>query len=217
MSLYAELRFPAAPEPGAPVLVLLHGRGADEHDLLSLTPSLPAGLLVVAPRAPFEAGPWGYGAGYAWYRYLGGTEPEPDSFARSQRALEGFLDGIDTLLPVARGPLLLGGFSQGGTMSLGFALTHPGRASGVVNLSGFLPDHPTVRVTAETVAGTRFFWGHGSVDPNIPMAAAEAGWAALRGAGAELVAKSYRMGHTISPQELADASAWIDAGRDGTR
>jgi phospholipase/carboxylesterase len=194
-------------------VVLLHGRGTDENDLLSLAPSLPGDALVVAPRAPFDAAPWGYGPGYAWYRFLGGTEPEPESFARSQRALEGFLDGIDTLLPVPRGQLLLGGFSQGGTMALGFALTHAGRADGIINLSGFLPDHPTVRATADTVAGARFFWGHGTVDPNIPIAAAEAGWTTLRAAGAELVAKSYRMGHTISPQELADVSAWIEAGR----
>src|SRR5690606_37001828 len=113
------------------------------------------------------------------------------------------------VLPAEPGSLTLGGFSQGGTTSIAYALVHPGSVSGVVNLSGFVPVHPLVRVTAGTVAGTRFFWGHGTADEAIPFALAERGRRALTAAGADLTAHDYPMGHSVSPDELGDLSAWL--------
>ncbi|NIQ58758.1 MAG: hypothetical protein GWN71_36930, partial [Gammaproteobacteria bacterium] len=52
------------------MLVLLHGRGADERDLSGLRAHLPPGLGLVLPRAPFPGAPWGYGPGWACYRFL---------------------------------------------------------------------------------------------------------------------------------------------------
>jgi phospholipase/carboxylesterase len=71
-----------------------------------------------------------------------------------------------------------------------------------------VPDHPDVRVDAETVAGTSFWWGHGTLDPAIPHTLATRGRTALVSAGAQLEKKDYPMGHGISPAELADAAAW---------
>jgi phospholipase/carboxylesterase len=212
MSLEYELSLPEKPADGAPVIILLHGRGSDRHDLLGLRSGFPAEAIVVAPQAPFPAAPWGYGPGWAWYRFLGGTRPEPDSFLESQSRLTTFLDDLPELLGLCPGRVLLGGFSQGGTMSLAFGLREPGRAHDIVNLSGFLADHPEVRVTPETVSGMRFFWGHWTQDPNIPFAHAEAGWRALREAGAELDARSYPTGHWIAPEELHALAEWIRSG-----
>jgi phospholipase/carboxylesterase len=193
---------------GAPLLVLLHGRGSDERDLMGLVPHLPAGLVVVSPRAPFSGIPWGYGPGWAWYRFLGRNRPEPASFEESQRSLGDFLRELPEHLPVKPGPLVLGGFSQGGTMSLAHALRNPGTVPAVLNFSGFLADHPTVSATPETVKGTRVFWGHGTEDPQIPIGLAVEGRAALRAAGADLEAHDYPMGHSIEAEELADAVRW---------
>ena len=201
---------PEGVEDGAPVVVLLHGRGADRFDLLGLAPHLPPEAVVVAPEAPHPGAEWGYGPGWAWYRYLGGTTPEPESFEASQRALADFLAELPGRLPVRTGPLVLGGFSQGGTMSLGYALRGPGTVPLVLNLSGFLPEHPTVRATPETVAGTRFFWGHGTMDPAIPFRFAVEGRAALAAAGAVLEARDYEMGHGIDAAEARDVRAWIE-------
>ena len=76
-------------------------------------------------------------------------------------------------------------------------------------MSGFLADHPSVAATPETVAGTRFFWGHGLTDPMIPHATGEQGRAALRAAGADLTTGDYPIGHWIEPGELAEASNWL--------
>jgi len=194
---------------GAPLLVLLHGRGSHMGDLMSLRPALPPGTMVVAPQAPFPGAAWGYGDGWAWYRFLGGTTPDPATFEAGQAELEAFLTDLPSRLPVRPGPIVLGGFSQGATTSLAYALRHPGALAGLLVFSGFLADHPSVRATPETVAKLPIFWGHGTHDPMIPFAHAEAGWAALHAAGAILTSRDYPSGHTIEPDELGDAVGWL--------
>lgn len=201
------------------VLVLLHGRGADETDLLGLSRHLPATWTVVAPRAPFSATPWGYGPGWAWYRYLGEDRPEPESYEQSLRAVSELIGALPVKYGFDADRLVLGGFSQGGTISLGFSLAtaagHLGvdapRVRRVVNLSGFLADHPLVEAKPDTVAGTRIFWGHGTADPAIPFELAVRGRAALVAAGADVRAHDYPAGHWIEPQELNDLVAWVDS------
>lgn len=213
--LHFEQYIPPEARDGAPVIVLLHGRGSDETDLLGLQRGLPPEAMVVTPRAPFPGAPWGYGPGWAWYRFLGRNRPEAESFERSQQELDAFLDALPGLLPVTPGRVVLGGFSQGGTMSVAHALRNPGKAPLVMNFSGFLADHPSLRVAPETVEGTSFFWGHGTQDPSISFALAVEGRAALRDAGAELEARDYGIGHWIDPQELQDAVDWMGRARAG--
>jgi len=205
------LRIPADLRPGAPLVVLLHGRGADKEDLASLSEFLPEGAAAAFPRAPFPAAPWGYGPGYAWYRFLGGARPEPESFSEGQAALDRYLAALPARLPHPPGPIVLGGFSQGGTSALAWALAHPGRVAGVLMLSGFLAEHPSVRVSAETAQGLEVFWGHGTEDGSIPHALGERGRAALLAAGVRVEAHDYPMGHSILQEEMEDARAWINS------
>lgn len=215
MPLRFEIDIPDGAADGAPLIVLLHGRGSDRFDLLGLRRGLPAEAVLVTPEAPFPGGAWGYGGGWAWYRYLGEDRPEPESFEASQSELERFLEALPGELPVRPGPLFLGGFSQGGTMSLAHALRRPGEIAHVLNFSGFLANHPSVEVNPGTVAGTRIFWGHGTGDPAIPFVMALRGREALRAVGADLEAHDYAIGHWIDPEELAAASAWIRTGLAG--
>lgn len=210
-----DLSLPEDPRDGAPVIVLLHGRGSHSADLMALRPYLPEEAIVVTPEAPFPGANWGYGPGWAWYRFLGRNRPEPESFEEGQRALDAFLRELPERLPVGPGPIVLGGFSQGGTMSIACALRHPGRIPLVLNFSGFLADHPSVAATPESVDGTLFFWGHGTHDPAIPFALAVEGRAALVAAGAALEAHDYPIGHWIDPTELEDAVRWIRRGLAG--
>lgn len=208
-----ELHVPQGARDGLTVLVLLHGRGAERRDLFSLRRHLPAAWAVVAPDAPFAAAPWGYGPGRAWYRYLGRNRPDAASFSTSLAALDVLLDALPELTGVVPGAVALGGFSQGGTVALGHALSRHGRVAHVVNFSGFLADHPEVRATPETVAGTRIFWGHGTADPAIPFELAVEGRARLAAAGAMLEARDYAIGHWIDPAELEDMVNWLDEWR----
>lgn len=201
-------------QPDAPAVVLLHGRGSNRYDLFGLGGYLPQTWSVLAPEAPFPAAPWGYGPGSAWYQFLGRNRPEPESFRTSIAELDAFLRAIPGLLGFTPSAMAVGGFSQGGTTSIAYALTHPGVVPMIVNFSGFVADHPDVIVSGETVAGTRFFWGHGTRDPQIPFDLAIEGRAQLREAGADLEMHDYPIGHTIAPQELADAVDFIARGSD---
>jgi phospholipase/carboxylesterase len=196
--------------PDAPLLVLLHGRGADERDLVPLGRELSATATVVAPRAPFPAAPWGYGPGWAWYRFISGTTPEPASFEAGQEQLATFLRDLPAYLGREGAPLLVGGFSQGGTSSLAWAIRHPRSAAGVLVFSGFLASHPSVRLGAGAVNELPIWWGHGTADPAIPFTHAEAGWDALRQAGAALESHRFEgMGHTISRTSVDLAAEFV--------
>lgn len=158
---------------------------------------------MVFPEAPFSAAQWGYGPGSAWYRFLGRNRPEPESFAKSLDELQ------DLVASFKRKQVVLGGFSQGGTMALAYALSHPGEVAGVLNFSGFLADHPRVVVSEANVKGTKIFWGHGRQDSAIPFDLAVEGRAALARVHADLTARDYDIGHWIDPHELSDALSWL--------
>ena len=204
-----EIRIPEDVEDGAHLFVLLHGRGADRHDLLPLATHLPPGSIVVTPQGPHPGAPWGYGVGWAWYRHVEGNRVEPEGFHASLSALESFLAELPAILPVAPGPLVLGGFSQGGTTSLAYALTRPRTIPSVLALSGFLVDDSEVPVTSDAISGTRVFWGHGTLDMVVPHSLAISGRAMLRSLDADLHERDYPMGHQISAEELADVTAWL--------
>lgn len=207
-----EVHVPDGAADGAPVAVLLHGRGSDRQDLQGLAPHLPEGVMVVTPEAPHPGAPWGYGPGWAWYRYLADDRVVPETLAASLHALDGFLEGLAALLPVRPGPLLLGGFSQGGTTSLAYALTHPGRVRGVAVFSGFLADAPGVLTLPQqgpVLEGTPVFWGHGTRDPSIPHALGERGRQRLRELGADLTTWDAPMGHQIAARELQALAEWM--------
>jgi len=212
-----ELGLPASPRDGAPVAVLLHGRGSNRGDLQGLRPGLPEGTMVVTPEAPHPGGPWGYGPGWAWYRYVAEDRVVEDTLVESLAALDGFLAGVEELLPVRPGPLFLGGFSQGGTTSLAYALTRPGRVAGVLNFSGFLVDTPAVPVTPESAGSAPVFWGHGTGDPAIPFALGQRGRSALDAVGADLTTGDYEIGHWIDPVELGDAKSWMEGVAERAR
>lgn len=199
---------------GALVAVLLHGRGADRHDLKGLASLLPEGSVLVTPEAPHAGAQWNYGPGWAWYRYVREDRVVPDTLATSLGRLHTFLESLPEKLSVAPGRIVLGGFSQGGTTSLAYALTHPGAVDAVAVLSGFLVDAPElVPVRGEALADTPVFWGHGLMDPAIPFALGQRGRKRLLAEGVALAAGDYQMGHAINEKEMADLRDWLGEHR----
>lgn len=202
-------RIPEGAGDGTPLMVLLHGRGSDMNDLQGLRQSLPREVALVTPRAPHPGAPWGYGFGWAWYRYLGDDRPDAQSLQTSLQALDDFLAPLPDHLGFQPGPMVLGGFSQGGTTSLAYALSRPGAAHGIVNLSGFLPEVPGMGLSLEVLKETPLFWAHGNQDPAVPFGLARKGWKTIQEAGGRLEAKEYAMGHWVSPEEMEALGAWL--------
>ena len=172
---------------------------------------MPDDAIVVAPEAPFAAAPWGYGPGSAWYQFLGRNRPEPDSFSKSLQSLEDFIR--DLAQEMKFGKVIVGGFSQGGTLSLAYGLTHQNEVAGIMNFSGFLADHPALSPTLPSPPSPgppSILWSHGTQDPAIPFALAVEGRAQLREAGYTIDAHDYDIGHWIDGPELRDALDWLD-------
>jgi phospholipase/carboxylesterase len=190
--------------------VLLHGRGSDERDLQGLRDQLPDDWTLVTPRAPFPGEPWGYGKGWAWYRYVEEDRLEADTLSESLSLLDDFLATVPGAIGVKPRRIVLGGFSQGGTTSLSYALTRPGAVAAVLNFSGFLPAAIEVDESGANPPATPIFWAHGLGDPAIPIALAERGRNRLRRARARLVTRDFSIGHWVVPEEVEAAVATVN-------
>jgi phospholipase/carboxylesterase len=198
--LEARVREPSGDPAGA--LILLHGRGADEHDLFGLLDLFDPErrLLGVTPRGPLELPP----GGRHWYRLAGIPTPDPETFLSSAARLAAFLDA----LPVPAERRVLGGFSQGTVMSWAMSLG-PGRPApaAVVALSGFLPRVEGYPLEPERLAGIPVAVAHGALDPVIPARFGAEAAATLAAAGAAVVRLETAVPHMVDP-------AWIEPVRE---
>src|SRR6478609_7183185 len=153
---------PARSEPEG-LLVLHHGRGADERDLLALADVLdPDGRLhVVTPRGPLTLPGW---PGFHWYVVPRVGYPDPDTFHASFDALAAFHDELWQRTGLGPERTVLGGFSMGSVMSYstGLAATRP-QPAGLLIFSGFIP---TVERWAPDLSRTDLpvFIAHGRQD-----------------------------------------------------
>ncbi|HEX8351446.1 MAG TPA: alpha/beta hydrolase-fold protein, partial [Pyrinomonadaceae bacterium] len=121
-----------------PLLLLLHGFGSNEADLLGLAPALDGRVLVVSARAPVVLGP----GSYAWFRLDLTPEGMVADLAQAMGSLEmlpGFIDELVEAYGTDAGATYVAGFSQGAMMSLALMLTRPERVAGVAAMSGRLP------------------------------------------------------------------------------
>jgi phospholipase/carboxylesterase len=197
------------PHPG---LVLLHGRGTDEHDLLPLGAELNSRLLTVTARGPLNF-PYG---GHAWYELdpRGVGYPEATSLQVSLDLLDRFLDDVLSNYPIDPSRLYVGGFSMGGAMASALALLHPDRIAGAVILSSYLPLYAGLPFRTEELAGRRVFQAHGLYDPVIPVQFGRETRDFLQTTPADLTYREYPMAHQTSLPELRDAQVWFESALD---
>jgi phospholipase/carboxylesterase len=198
--LVALWREPAGEPEGA--LVLLHGRGADEHDLYPLLDLLDPErrLLGVTPGGPLHLPP----GGRHWYALGGIPTPDPETFLSTAPRLAAFLDA----LPVPFERVVLGGFSQGTVMTWAMTLgPERPRPAGVLALSGFLPRVPGYPLDPGRLAGVPVAVAHGTLDPVIPARFGAEAAETLAAAGVDVVRLESAVPHMVDP-------AWIEPLRD---
>jgi phospholipase/carboxylesterase len=198
---------PAAAEPEG-ALVLLHGRGADEHDLYPLLDALdPERRLVgVTPRAPLALPP----GGAHWYAVYRVGFPDPETFWPTYERLCRWFDALPQALGVPRERTVLGGFSQGTAMTYATALAAGReRPAGIVALSGFIPGVEGLDIDLSNVAGYPVAIGHGSQDPVISVGFGRDARARLEAAGADVLWRESPMPHTIDPRFVSELQQWL--------
>lgn len=201
---------PARGEPEG-LLVLLHGRGADEHDLFPLLDYLDPErrLLGVTPRGPLSLPP----GGAHWYALHRLGEPDPPTFAQTYAELVEWLDGFG-FPPEAT---VIGGFSQGAVMSYALSLFE-GRArpAALIALSGFIPRVPDFHLVLEPPF-PEIAIGHGTPDTVIPVDWGRKARESLTDAGADVFYREYPLPHAVDPGFLEELVPWVRtalAGQD---
>lgn len=192
-----------------PLLVLLHGYGADEHDLFGLVPYLPDGIAVASIAAPLTP-PWPM-PGRSWYPIdgLDGRSPEAVTIAA-----EALLHWLETATDETPSVALLG-FSQGAAVALQALRLAPERFGAVVALSGYVTPGELPNDDALTALRPPVFWGRGTHDDIIPPALIDhtAQWLPGR---CELSGRVYTgLTHSISEEELADVHRFLTKWVDG--
>jgi phospholipase/carboxylesterase len=195
--------------PAQGLLVLHHGRGTSEHDLLPLGDALDPQrrLHVAAPRAPLQLPG---SPGYHWYRVPRVGYPDPDSFRAARDALASVHDELSAQTGIPLSRTVLGGFSMGTVMSyaLGLDPDRPAPA-GLLGFSGFIPTvegwSPDLTRTA-----TRAFIAHGRRDPVIDVSFARTARDVLLQAGFEVDYRESEAAHSIDPVDIPRAINWLD-------
>ncbi|HEV7812246.1 MAG TPA: alpha/beta hydrolase-fold protein [Leifsonia sp.] len=185
-----------------PLVVLMHGRGSHERDLVALVPSLPAEPVYASLRAPIIDGD-----GWSWF--LSGQPGAPDP-ASAVAAARGVLDWLDRVAP--SGPVSAVGFSQGGAMATQLLRHAPERFASFVNLAGFIVEAAGAGIDERLATGRKpVFWGRDPRDPIIPASAVERTLAWLP-SHSELTVREYHgIGHSVSRQEVDDVGEFLAA------
>lgn len=191
------------------LLVLHHGRGTDERDLIGLAELLdPERLLLVAsPRAPLQlAG----SPGYHWYRVPRVGHPDPETFEAARAALAELHDRLWEESGIGPGRTVLGGFSMGTVMSYALALSVDRPAvAGILAFSGFVPTVPGWEPSLADRADSRVFLAHGRRDPVIGVEFAERARELLGDGGLDVTYRESELGHQIDPAHLREAAIWL--------
>lgn len=188
-------------DPRQPLIVLLHGRGADEGSILGLAGHLPTGPSYAAVRAPIAEG-----GGYAWFANRGIGRPVAESLADTMRW---FRTWLDVAAPAGR-PVVLLGFSGGAAFAGGLVLADPDRFAGAAIMLGTLPFDAGVPTTADRLAGVRVLVAQGDADNVIPRELLDRTWRYVRdesGAAATMVRSPG--GHALTPDVVTALHDWV--------
>ena len=196
-----------------PVLVVLHGYGADEQDLLPIAEELGTERLIISLQAPIPLG----GGGYAWY-YLeetaGGIIPDELSRHESEDMLVHTLASIIEREGGDPNDILLMGFSQGSAVCYSLVTLYNFQnygltVRGVIAMSGYLPRDILGPLTQKDFARLPMFLAHGEDDPLIPSIALEEAEDLLSAHGANVTAKLYPTVHAVHPDTVGDVVEWL--------
>ncbi len=206
------LEFRERPASGDPagLLVLHHGRGADEHDLLALGDELDPRrrLHVVTPRAPFTLPGW---PGRHWYTVPRVGSPDPATFHAAYGELQAFHDELWLRTGTTAASTVLGGFSMGAVMSyaLGLGPDRPTPA-GILAFSGFVPSVEGWRPELAGRDELAVFIAHGRRDPVIAIEFARHARDLLRAGGLDVEYHESDAAHHIDPAHIPAAIGWLE-------
>lgn len=191
-----------AGSPDSPVLLLLHGTGGTEHDLLPLVERIAPGAGHLAPRGPVQE----HGMN-RWFRRFGEGVFDVDDVIRRAGELADFVEWAREHHGVRDRRLIAVGFSNGANIALAAALLHPGVVPAIVAFSGMYPLEG--RTVEADLSGSSVALFNGKDDAMAPFDSVIRLHSILESRGAEVDLDAREGGHGIHPTEVIGAAAWI--------
>ncbi|HXT14702.1 MAG TPA: alpha/beta hydrolase [Gemmatimonadaceae bacterium] len=182
-------------------LLLLHGTGGDEHDLLPLGRALLPGAGMLSPRGKVLEN----GMPRFFRRLAEGVFDQEDLAVRTDELAE-FVDQAADAYAFDRARVIAAGFSNGANIAASMLLRKGAVLRGAALFSPMVPFEPTAPVS---LASTRVFIGAGRRDPIVPLPQVERLRELLVQSGADVTLHWQDGGHTITNDELAAAQQWI--------
>jgi phospholipase/carboxylesterase len=197
----------------SPVLVVLHGYGTDEYDLLPIAEQIGDKFLIISLQAPIER-PNG---GHAWYDLIqteNGIIPDDLTRHESEEMLVATLPRIIEQEGGDASRVVLLGFSQGAAVIYSLLIVYDLKNYGIapiasINMSGYIPRDILEAITEKRFDGFPFFISHGEFDDLIPMQALGEAEKLLTRQGADVTAKMYPVGHGVLPETVEDIIPWL--------
>jgi phospholipase/carboxylesterase len=196
-------RFVPATQPGRKPLLLLHGTGGDETDLLPLGERLSVGAALLSPRGKVLEGGMP-----RFFRRLAEGVFDLDDLARRTDELARFIAAAREAYGIEK-PVAVG-FSNGANIAGALLLTRPDVLAGAVLLRATLPFVPE---KVPLLAGVPVLILSGAMDPMVSADKREQLNQLLRSTGADVTHEVVPAGHNLTAQDLAAAQAWL--GRHG--
>ncbi|EJM61863.1 putative esterase [Pseudomonas sp. GM50] len=184
-------------------LLLLHGVGSNETNLVSLAASLPEDLEILLLRGPLQAGP----QGFAWYQVNFTSNGPSFSYEQAESSRQLLKQFIEALPPL---PTVVAGFSQGGIMSASLGVTEPELVAGFGVLSGRMLREIDPQIASDDrLKSVSAFIAHGYRDGVLPIDWAREADTLLTKIGVKHETHFYDMAHEIIAPELVDFSQWL--------
>ncbi len=211
MSLNFATTAAAKPDESAITLLIMHGYGADEYDLLPIAKQFPGNFNAISIQAPIELD-WG---GFAWYHLtqtITGLHGDDASRIESEQKVVDFLRRQKE--EVKLNEVILMGFSQGAAMSYSLLANEAFHSLGLnlkalIALSGYIPLDVRPKFSERQLGGLPVFISHGLYDDLIPVMALDSAKELLEQQGAKVTSKTYEIGHGVTEETIADINQFL--------
>jgi len=190
----------------APLVVMLHGWSGDESSMWIFKRTIPAGVAIIAPRAPLLLD----NGGFVWFQYAESRfNPKWSLVNAAVTKLEHFLSALPRHYPVDPTKLMLMGFSQGAMMCSTLVFSHPFETIGVASLAGAVLPLRDVEPQDNLLAGLPVFVAHGTRDEVIPIEYARQTRTVYAGFGADVTYGEYPTAHKMHTNAFKDLKQWV--------
>lgn len=187
-----------------PVIYAMHGKGSNEQNMLNLIQELQTDFILIGIRGGFVQG-----HGYEYFSIKSIGNPNRESFDKSIKDLESFIDYAAQTYPIDTHHQYLLGFSQGAILSMTLALTMGNKIKGIVALNGYVPNFVKEEYPIESVEEVSIYISHGEYDPVFPLHIGKENAEFFQGRSQRVRFTTYPVGHEVSYENQQDFMNWL--------